>query len=242
MLIQAALNGARTRDGHPALPLSPQELAHAARESVAAGAGALHFHVRSADGCESLTPADVAASVAAVRAAVPSTPLGISTGAWILNDARRRHEAVSQWTVLPDYASVNFKEEGAIELAQLLLSRNIGIEAGFMSTESMDVFFASGLAPRCLRLLLEPTEEHLDAALANVENMEAALARAGVQLPVILHGFNALAWQIIDAASARQYDTRVGLEDVLNLPDGSRAPGNAALVAEAARRMRPSAG
>jgi uncharacterized protein (DUF849 family) len=34
----------------------------------------------------------------------------------------------------------------------------------------------------------------------------------------------------------RGYDTRIGFEDVLTLPDGSQAPSNEALVAEAVRR------
>lgn len=242
MFIQAALNGGRTRAEHPAVPITPEELAASARECLAAGAGAFHFHVRAGDCRESLAPDDVAAAVSAVRAAVPATPFGVSTGAWILNDTRRRYEAISQWKILPDYASINFKEEGAVELAHLLLSLGVGIEAGFTSTDGIDIFLASGLAPRCLRLLLEPTEEQLDLAMANVAGIESALARGGVRLPQILHGFNAAAWQMIDAAAARGYHTRVGLEDVLTLPSGSRAPNNAALVAEAARRAHSPAG
>ena len=46
MLIEVALNGGRTRAEHPRVPCSPQELAAAAKEAVAAGAGAAHFHVR----------------------------------------------------------------------------------------------------------------------------------------------------------------------------------------------------
>lgn len=242
MLIQGALNGGRARDEHPAVPITPEELAASARECLAAGAGAFHFHVRARDGRESLAPDDVASAVSAVRAAVPTTPFGVSTGAWILHDTKRRYEAVSQWKILPDYASINFKEEGAVELAHLLLSRGIGIEAGFTSTDGINIFLASGVAPRCMRLLLEPTEEQLDAAMANVAGMEAILEKGGVHLPRILHGFNTAAWQMIDAAAARGYHTRIGLEDVLTLPNGSRAPSNAGLVAEAARRTHSAAG
>jgi len=117
MLIKAALNGGRTRAEHPAIPVSPAELAASAKECVAAGAGSIHFHVRGAHGRESLDADDVASALTAARAAVPGTPIGISTGAWILRNANLRHHAVSQWTVLPDFASVNFKEEGALALA-----------------------------------------------------------------------------------------------------------------------------
>ena len=41
MLLKAALNGARTRADHPAIPLTPDEQAREAIAAVAAGAGAL---------------------------------------------------------------------------------------------------------------------------------------------------------------------------------------------------------
>jgi uncharacterized protein (DUF849 family) len=46
---------------------------------------------------------------------------------------------------------------------------------------------------------------------------------------------------MLDAALARGYDVRVGLEDTLVLPDGSIARDNAQLVAEALRRTRAGA-
>ena len=211
-------------------------MAQAARESVAAGAAAIHFHVRGPDGRESLAPSDVAAAVRAVREAIPGTPFGVSTGAWILKIAALRHKMVSEWKALPDFASVNFKEEGAVELAQLLLSRGMGIEAGVSDLPGAEAFVASGLAPRCLRILLEPQEESADTALANVSAIEAALKAGGVKLPLLLHGLDATAWELLDAAAARGYDTRVGFEDILTLPSGAPAASNAQLVAEAVRR------
>jgi uncharacterized protein (DUF849 family) len=236
MLIEAALNGGRSREKHPAIPQSPAELAQSAKESVAAGAGAIHFHVRGRDGRESLAPEDVAAAVTAVRASIPGTPFGVSTGAWILRDPALRHRFVSEWTVLPDFASINFKEEGAEGLARMLLSRGVALEIGFTDTQGTNAFVASGLAPRCLRILLEPQEAAADAALENVRNIEAALDRGGVKLPRLLHGLNATAWELIDRAFASGCATRVGFEDILTLPGGKLAASNADLVAEAARR------
>jgi uncharacterized protein (DUF849 family) len=237
-VIKAALNGGRTRAEHPGIPITPEELAAAAKESVAAGAGAIHFHVRGADGRESLDPGDVATALAAVRFAVPGTAVGVSTGAWILQNAQLRHETISRWTVLPDFASINFKEEGALPLAELLLSRGVPIEAGLSDVAGTQMFVSSGLALRCLRILLEPFESSTDAALKTLEQVEAVLDAAGLKLPVVFHGLNGTAWDLIDVAAARGYDTRVGFEDILTLPDGSSAPDNGALVAETVRRMR----
>jgi uncharacterized protein (DUF849 family) len=79
MLIKAAINGARTRAQCPALPVTPAEQAAAAAESVAAGAGAIHVHVRSADGRESLAEPDVSLALQAIRAATPGTPSAFGT-------------------------------------------------------------------------------------------------------------------------------------------------------------------
>jgi uncharacterized protein (DUF849 family) len=236
-VIKAALNGGRTREEHPRIPITPSELAEAAKESVAAGAGAIHFHVRGADSKETLEPDDVAAALAAVRAAIPATPVGVSTGAWILKNAQLRHEMVSRWKVQPDFASVNFKEEGAVPLAELLLSRNVPVEAGISDVPGTEILISSGFASRCFRILLEPMDATIDAALETLKQIEDTLKAGGVTLPIVLHGLNDTAWDLINTAAARGYDTRVGFEDILTLPGGARAPGNGALVAETRRRM-----
>jgi len=235
MLIEAALNGGRMRAEHPAIPRTPQELAAAAKESVAAGAGAIHFHARNRAARESVDADDVAAAVTAVRAAIPGVPFGVSTGAWILSDAKARHEAVTRWKIFPDFAGVNFKEDGAKQLAELLLSRGIGLEIGLSDVHGTELFVASRLAAKCLRVLIEPMEEAVVRAMWMVDSIETVLARGRVALPRVLHGIDATAWPILDEAVARGYNMRVGFEDVLTLPDGTIAASNAALVAEAAR-------
>src|SRR5580704_17754383 len=130
MLIKAALNGGRARSENPAIPITPQELAASAKEAVAAGAGAIHFHVRAADERESLDADAVALAVNGVKSAVPKTPVGISTGAWILNNAKLRYEKITAWNTFPDFASLNFKEYGSVTLAQLFPARGVPIEGG----------------------------------------------------------------------------------------------------------------
>jgi uncharacterized protein (DUF849 family) len=240
MLIECALNGGRTRAEHPGVPCTPPELADSAREAVAAGAGAVHFHVRGRDGRESLEADDVAFAVEAVRAAIPATPFGVSTGAWIVPDVKARYEKVVSWKVRPPFASINFNEAGGVALAELLLSRGVGIEAGVGSPEAVEALVASGLAGRCLRVMFEPEQQDLRVALEGVERLEKMLDRAGVKIPRLLHGLNRTAWDLIDAAVKRGYDTRIGFEDALTLPDSSQAPSNAALVAEATKRAAPA--
>jgi uncharacterized protein (DUF849 family) len=238
MLIEVALNGGRTRAEHARVPCSPAELAAAAREAVAAGAGAAHFHVRGLDERESLDPDDVARAVAAVRAAIPGIPFGVSTGLWMVRDPRVRHEKVAAWKTFPDFASVNFQEEGGIALAEMLLAKGMGVEAGMGSVLATEKFLESGLAPRCRWVLLEPDQQEMDAALLVVAQIEEMLRGAGIALPIILHGLNRTAWEFIEVAARRGYGARIGFEDVLTLPDGRHASSDAELVAEAGERVR----
>lgn len=239
-LIKAAINGGRTKAEHSSVPVHPDELASAVIECLKAGADAIHLHVRSSSGDESLYAEDVARSLVAVRSASPHALIGVSTGAWILPDPIERFQAVAAWEVFPDFASVNFSEEGAAELSRLLLSRGVNVEAGLSSSDGADVLIKSGLAARCIRVLLEPQEQEKAAALDTVRKMETILETGMVEVPRLLHGTEATSWPIMEEAIIRGYGVRIGLEDTLTLPDGNRARDNVELVAEAVRKARPT--
>jgi uncharacterized protein (DUF849 family) len=238
MLIEACLNGGRGRDEHAALPLTPAELAQAARDAVHAGAGALHIHPRNAHGAQSLAAGDVAAALMAVRAACPGVPVGGTTIATIEPDVARRVALLRGWAVLPDFVSVNFSEHGAPDVCATLLQKGIGIEAGLAAVGDVRLLLALGLAGRCVRIMFEPDEQDVEAALEHVRAMEALLDEAHVQTPRLLHGFERTAWPLLDVAVQRGYDTRIGFEDTLLMPDGRLAASNAALVAAACERAR----
>jgi len=233
--IVAALNGGRTPADHPAMPLSPAQLGAAAAESVRAGAGAVHFHVRGADGRESLAAAAVAGAATEVRRL--GVPFGISTGAWIISDPALRMAAVREWTVLPDFVSINFDEEGAAELASYFLGSDVALEAGVANPFAAERLVRSGLGNRCLRIMFEPRERIAAEAMATVARTEAVLDAAAVRAPRLLHGLDATAWPLVDAAGARGYSTRIGFEDTLTLPDGTVARGNGELVRAALARL-----
>ena len=232
MLIEVALNGTRSRAEHPAVPETPRQQADEARAACAAGAGAIHVHVRAGDGRESLAREDVARSVEAIRAACPGVPVGVSTGAWILPDLGQRLARLRAWDVLPDFASVNLHEAGALQVIEVLLAKGVGVEAGVGNATSAEKLRKSGLAEACLRILLEPAEGE-GAAGTNLRRIEAALA--SVRRPRLLHGIGASAWKLVAFAAMQGWDTRTGFEDTLTLPDGSRAESNAALVTAAWR-------
>ncbi|MEK0083085.1 3-keto-5-aminohexanoate cleavage protein [Benzoatithermus flavus] len=238
MIVQACLNGARPRDFHPRLPVTVAAIVADAVEAVAAGAAELHLHVRGADGAESLAPAAVDATLAALRDRLPGTLIGISTGAWIEQDDDRRLAMIDGWRLLPDHASVNLGEAGAPAVVERLHRRGIGVEAGLASAADAERLVRLGLAPLALRILVEIEEQALDAAMASADAILAVLARAGIRKPVLLHGFDATVWPFVARAARQGFSARVGLEDGATLPDGTTAAANAALVAAAVAMMR----
>lgn len=231
--IKGCLNGSRKPGDHPALPLTPEQLAEDAARVVAAGAAAVHIHVRDDDGAQTMDGAHIAAALRAIRSRQPGLAVGITTGAWIERDLQRRLEMARGWSELPDFASVNFSEDGAAEFGQVLLERGVGIEAGLWTVDDARALVAAGLHNRCTRLLLEPREREAGPAIALARAMEAVLDEAGASSPRLLHCGGAAAWPVLREALSRGLQTRIGLEDTLELPDGSPAPGNAALMAAA---------
>jgi uncharacterized protein (DUF849 family) len=234
VLVKACLNGNRSRREHARVPLTADELAADARLAVAAGAGAIHVHARTAEGAETLAGPENDATVAAIRAACQGVPVGVTTGAWIEPDVERRLAAIASWQVPPDFASVNFYEEGAEEVARLLLGRGIGVEAGLATPADAHALADSGLGGACLRILVEVEEEDPQAAVSAAAALADELERLGVETPQLHHGFGIATWAVLEAGIERGRDIRVGLEDTLVLADGRPARDNTELVSAAA--------
>jgi uncharacterized protein (DUF849 family) len=234
--VKACLNGTRTAAEHPAVPATPEELAADAHAAVSAGAFAVHVHPRAEDGGETLDRDACGAAVAAIGHACPGLPISLSTGAWIEPDPDRRLAAIAGWDPAPQLASVNLSEDGAFKVCELLIERGIGVEAGLQGPADAEALLASGLAPRCARALVEVEHDDPDHAAAVAAATGRVLDEAGVALEQIHHGLGIATWAVIDAAIARGRGVRVGLEDTLVLPDGSRARDNAQLVVTALAR------
>jgi uncharacterized protein (DUF849 family) len=230
IFIEAAINGARTPDQHPGLPVTPEQLAAEAVAAHRAGGQVVHLHPKTPDGVDSLLPDTVAAAITAVRRAIPGLPVGVTTGFWALPDAAERLAAIQAWPVLPDFTSLNWHEPGSPELAEVLLGMGLGVEVGIFHAEAAQSWAASDIAQHCLRVMLE-LHPAADTALADdlIEEVRAANSPA----PILLHGLDDSCWPLLEHAGRRGLQTRIGMEDTLLLPDGSTAPGNAALMAAA---------
>ena len=238
MLIKACLNGSRRAEEHEALPLSPAALADDALRCRQAGAGAVHIHPRGTGGDETLEPDACAAAIEAIRERSPGLPIGLTTGLWITGTSAPRLALIERWTVLPDFASVNFSEDGTDELCTLLVARGIAIEAGLGSVADARAFVDSAFVDRCLRVLVE-VEPGTNDPIRAAAVIGRVLEGSGIRLPRVQHGHDAASWPLLEDAVAHGYDVRIGLEDTLLLPDGTRAPRNADLVAAAGRVGAP---
>ena len=238
VLIKACLNGSRQPGSHPALPLTPSQLAEAARRAVDAGAGAVHIHQRAPDGSQTLDADHIAEAMNAIRAACPGLPVGVTTGAWIERDPAKRLELIRSWTVLPDFASVNWVEEGVEELAALCLEMGVGPEAGIWTVENAEAYVRSPDASRYYRILVETRDRDGISAIEQASQIHAVLDAAGITVPRLQHSMGPETWGVLAAAFDAGYDVRIGLEDVLTLPDGAEALDNADLVAAAVRMAR----
>lgn len=231
-MLKACLNGGRGRDEHPAVPVTPADLAADAARCAGLGAGAVHVHPRDLAGRESLHPSVIAAALDAIRAASPGLSVGVSTGAWIEPDPAARVAAVRAWTVLPDFASVNAHEPGAEAVAAALHERGVLVEAGLWTRDAVEAY--KGWQVPAGRILIECMAEDAEVALADAADMLAALpSPAAGAPPVLLHAEGPATWPILAEAVRRGLHSRIGLEDTLRLPDGALAPGNADLVAAA---------
>ncbi|MDT7573295.1 MAG: hypothetical protein QOE05_3469 [Actinomycetota bacterium] len=232
MFLKCCVNGVRLQSEHPALPVTAAELARDAAQVVAAGADALHVHAKDDTGRDTLDPTAVAAALTAIRETAPGVPVGVTTGAWIDPDPAARVAAIRAWTVLPDFASVNWHESGAEEVAAALLARGVGVEAGLWVLDHVAGWRASPLRDACMRVLVELPEGSDPSGVGAQADLMVERVREGSSghLPVLLHGEASYAWPALRHAVGLGLQARIGLEDVLTLPDGTPASDNAALI------------
>jgi uncharacterized protein (DUF849 family) len=225
MAVKACLNGGRTRAEHPAVPQTPAELAGDALAARNAGAFAVHVHPRDGGGAQTMDAAVCDAAVAAIRAAVPGLPIGLSTSEAIESDPFARADAVRTWRERPDFVSVNVSELGWAGIIRAALHAGIGVEAGLATPTDAEELARSPFAHQVVRALVE--------ADGGVEEARAIARLIPDEISQLWHGYDERTWEIMSAGAAAGLDVRVGLEDVLVLPDGRVATSNAELVAAA---------
>lgn len=155
-LIMVAPNGARrTRADHPALPVTVAETVAAAKACFEAGAGALHAHVRDAEGAHVLDAGLYRDLLAAMKAAVPDMLVQITTEAVGRYSPAEQRDLVRQ--VQPEAVSIAVREmvpDDAVGEARDFYGwareQGCAVQHILYSAEDVDRFFdlaAAGVVP-----------------------------------------------------------------------------------------------
>lgn len=231
MLLKACLNGARKPAEHPGLPVTAEQLADDSAAVFQRGVPAVHIHPKDRRGVDSLAPAVVHRAVTLIRAAVPELQIGVSTGDWI-GPAAERIAAILAWQTLPDFASVNWHEPEAAQLAEALLAKGVAVEVGLFHAAAAQAWLRwDRRVSSSLRLLIElPDGLDPGEVPAAAAKILAIIAPSRAEIPVLLHGEGSSCWPALAYAVEHGFNLRIGLEDTLVLPDGTIADNNASLV------------
>ncbi|MBT9386998.1 3-keto-5-aminohexanoate cleavage protein [Pseudooceanicola sp. CBS1P-1] len=108
-MIMVAPNGARRgRADHPALPVTTGQIADTAVACAAAGADALHLHVRDAEGGHSLDAGRYREALAELASRVPGLRVQITTEAAGIFDVATQLRCLRE--VQPRWASISVRE------------------------------------------------------------------------------------------------------------------------------------
>jgi uncharacterized protein (DUF849 family) len=248
--IAVAPNGGRRgKADHPALPLTPDELAAAAAGCLEAGACMIHVHVRDKHG-EHLLDADAyRAATAAIRATVgdrlvvqiTSESLGVYSPAEQMEVVRQaRPEAVSLALkeLLPDESH----ESGLAQFLAWLRRERITPQIILYSPEeaiTLAVLNARGVIPIDNIPVLYVLGRYAAQQRSAPADLLPFLAS---DMPRFAHwsvcAFGPREAACVTAGALFGGHVRVGFENNLWLPDGSLAPDNAALVAASSAGLR----
>lgn len=245
VILAVAPNGARrTKDDHPALPMTVAELAATARQCQAAGASMLHLHVRDEFGRHSLDPNRYRAAIAAIRAA-SGDDLLIQATTEAVGRYRPPEQIAAMDALEPEAFSVAVRElfaSGADEAAgAAFLARHAGrgalIQHILYDADDIRHFRSlaeRGTIPRVGASVIFP----LGRYAAGQQSIPADL------LPFLAAWSGGMAWMMCafgsnEAACATTAaclggHVRLGFENNLHLPGGDVAPDNAALVTHVA--------
>ena len=271
IFITCAVTGNHTtREQHPALPVSPAQIAEAALEAAAAGAAVVHIHVRDpATGAPSMAVALYEAVVGQIRRANPDLIINLTTGPGgrfqpgaddpavagprtNLLAPERRVEHIA--ALRPDIAT--------LDLNTMLFGREVVINTPENLRRMAAVIHAAGTRPEIelfdtgdIMLLADLIADGTIAPrplcslvmgvkygfAPTIEMM--LLARTLLPAGALWTGFGTgrHAFPLLAQAVLAGGNIRVGLEDGVYLAKGVLAPSNAALV-EMARRIAEDLG
>ena len=233
--------GRRTKADHPAIPLTPAELARTAAECLDAGASMIHVHIRRPDGRHLLDAAAYRQAIDAIRKQV-----GDRLVIQITTEALGIYAPAEQIAVLkavrPEAASLALRELAPDEAAEPDFAEALA----WMKRENVSpqiILYDPAEAIRLAAMIRRGLVPWLDIPVLYVLGRYTVLqtSQPADLLPFLAPNAPRFShWSVcafgrheaacVTAAALLGGHVRVGFENNLHLPDGCFAPSNAALV------------
>lgn len=241
-IIAVAPNGAyKTVQDHPAIPLTPGQLAHEARACQEAGASMLHLHVRDAQGGHSLDPGRYREAIAAIREATqPGLLIQVTTESAGRYTPEQQRDCVRE--LMPEAVSIALRElmrdrdEARITgdmLRELIANESIPQLILYHPNELLlyRQWRAEGLLP-AQRLALLFVIGRYQPARGDPPRLEDFLIHGVTQDNWMICAFGEQEYPIAIQTTRLGGHIRIGFENNLLLHDGRTAENNAQLISE----------
>ena len=237
--LMVAPNGARrSKADHSALPLTPQDLAYCARRCQAAGADALHLHVRDSAGRHSLDAGRYREAMAEIAKSAPGMEIQITT------ESAGIYDPIAQLACLealrPVSASVSVREIAcdpvvAPRLYALAAEAGTRIQHILYSSDCiahLKRWYKLGIVPAGMRDAIFVLGKYQPEVMALPQHLEGFLAATqGMELNWSCCAFGRLEHSCLLGALDAGGDLRIGFENSTQAPDGGLWQDNAASVA-----------
>lgn len=240
--------GRRTKSDHPAIPLTPDELARTAAECLEAGAAMIHVHVRRGDGRHLLDADAYREAIDAIRREV-----GDRLVIQITTEALGIYTPDEQIAVLkavrPEAASLALRELAPDTAGEVAFAEALA----WMNRENVlpqIILYEPAEAVRLFKMIQRGLVPQMDIPVLFVLGRYTATqtSRPADLLPFLAPDVPALAhWSVcafgqheaacVTAGVLLGGHARVGFENNLYLPGGKAACSNAALVAAVANAV-----
>lgn len=249
--IMVAPNGARrTKADHPRLPISAEEIATTAAACFAAGAGAIHLHVRDTGGRHVLDAGRYRQVIGLINMAVPEMMVQVTTEAVglytpaeqmaLVRDLRPR--AIS--AAIREFVPNEDAETAAADFHDWCVSQSIAVQ--HIVYDAGDVLRLAELIRRgvvseaglSVLYVLGRYSVDQESRAGDLEPFLEAASTLPVQPDWMVCAFGRGETQVLSAALAAGGKARVGFENSLWNADGSIAASNEERVAAIAAVTR----
>jgi uncharacterized protein (DUF849 family) len=240
--------GRRTKADHPAMPLTPAELARTATECLDAGAAMIHVHVRKPDGSHLLDADAYRAVIAAVEAEVGDRII-VQITSEALGQYRPSEQIAVVKAVKPEAASLALRElvpdetyesEFADLLSWMKQERVLPQIILYDPAEALRLadMMRRGIVPWNDIPTLFVLGRYTVGQLSQPQDLLPFLA---AEMPRFAHwsvcAFGCYEAACVSTGALLGGNVRVGFENNISLPNGTLAPANADLVGVVAKSL-----